>query len=44
MNTRVAVNPDLSHWALERAGVSAGALAEKFPKLNDWLGGSMRPP
>ncbi len=43
MSTRVPVNPDLLHWALERAGVSADALAEKFPKLNDWLGGTLAP-
>ena len=41
MSTRVPVNPDLLHWALERANVSADALAEKFPKLNDWLGGEL---
>ncbi len=43
MSMRVPVNPDLLHWALERAGVSADALAEKFPKLNDWLGGELAP-
>lgn len=43
MTTRVPVNPDLLHWALERAGVSADALAEKFPKLNDWLRGELAP-
>ena len=40
---RVPVNPDLLHWALKRAGVSADALAKKFPKLNDWLGGVLAP-
>ena len=43
MSTRVPVNPDLLHWALERACVSADALAKKFPKLNDWLGGELAP-
>jgi len=43
MSTRVPVNPDLLHWALERAGISADALAEKFPKLHDWLGGELAP-
>ena len=43
MSTRVSVNPDLLHWALERAGVSADALTKKFPKLNDWLGGELAP-
>ena len=37
------VNPDLLHWALERAGVSVDALEKKFPKLNDWLGGELAP-
>ena len=43
MSIRVPVNPDLLHWALERAGVGADALAKKFPKLNDWLGGELAP-
>ncbi len=43
MSTRVPVNPDLLHWALERADVSADALVEKFPKLNDWLEGELAP-
>jgi len=43
MSTRVPVNPDLLYWALERAGISADALAGKFPKLNDWLGGELAP-
>lgn len=43
MSTRVPVNPHLLHWALERAGVNADALAKKFPKLNDWLGGELAP-
>ncbi len=43
MSTRIPVNPDLLHWALERAGMSADALAEKFPKLKDWLGGELAP-
>ncbi len=43
MSPRVAVNPELLQWALERAGLSADALTEKFPKLNDWLGGEHAP-
>ncbi len=43
MSARVPVNPDLLHWALERAGASTEAFAEKFPKLNDWLGGELAP-
>ncbi|MDZ7750407.1 MAG: ImmA/IrrE family metallo-endopeptidase [Gammaproteobacteria bacterium] len=43
MITRVTVNPDLLGWALERAGVSADALAGKFPKLHEWLTGELAP-
>ena len=43
MSTRVPVNPDLLHWALERAGIGADALTKKFPKLNNWLGGELAP-
>ncbi len=43
MTTRVPVNPDLLDWALERAGVSADALAGKFPKLREWLTGELAP-
>ena len=40
---RHPINPDLLHWALERAGISTDGLAEKFPKLNDWLRGKLAP-
>ncbi len=43
MSTRVAVNPDLLHWALARAGLSDTALAKKFPKLGAWLCGELQP-
>ncbi len=43
MSIRVPINPDLLHWALERAGVNADALAKKFPKLDDWLAGELAP-
>ena len=43
MTTRIPVNPDLLDWALERAGVSAEALAGKFPKLREWLSGELAP-
>ncbi len=43
MNLRVEVNPDLLYWALDRADLSAHALAKKFPKLNDWLRGERSP-
>jgi Zn-dependent peptidase ImmA (M78 family) len=43
MTTRVKVNPDLLYWALERAGLTADALAGKFPKLGEWLRGEVAP-
>lgn len=43
MSARVTVNPDLLGWALERAGVSADALEDKFPKLREWLTGELAP-
>ncbi|MFV2045096.1 MAG: ImmA/IrrE family metallo-endopeptidase [Anaerolineales bacterium] len=43
MTTRVSVNPDLLYWALERAGLTAEALAGKFPKLGEWLQGELAP-
>jgi Zn-dependent peptidase ImmA (M78 family) len=43
MTTRAPVNPDLLGWALERAGVSADALVDKFPKLHEWLAGELTP-
>ena len=43
MSPRVPVNPDLLHWALERAGARADTLAEKFPKLDAWLEGERAP-
>ena len=41
--TRVAVNPELLHWALERAGLSADALKKRFKKIDDWLTGEVQP-
>lgn len=35
--TRVQVNPDLIRWACDRAGAGVAALAERFPKLPEWL-------
>ncbi|APZ42526.1 ImmA/IrrE family metallo-endopeptidase [Acidihalobacter ferrooxydans] len=43
MSQRVAVNPELLHWALARAGVSADTLTGKFPKLRNWLAGELMP-
>ncbi|NOZ09992.1 MAG: ImmA/IrrE family metallo-endopeptidase [Gammaproteobacteria bacterium] len=40
---RVSIQPELLHWALERAGLNAEALEKKFPKLPDWLDGELAP-
>ena len=41
--SRVAINPELLHWALERADVSADTLTKAFPKIHGWLGGEIQP-
>ncbi|HID73001.1 TPA: DNA-binding protein, partial [Candidatus Micrarchaeota archaeon] len=43
MSMRVEVNPDLLDWAMQRARLSADALAGKFPKLHEWLSGELAP-
>ena len=43
MSQRIKVNPELLYWALARAGLDADALAGKFPKLGEWLGGELAP-
>jgi transcriptional regulator with XRE-family HTH domain len=40
---RVEVKPDLLRWARERAGLSTGALARRFPKLEAWERGTLHP-
>ena len=40
---RVPVQPDLLHWARERAGYSVAALAGRFPKLKEWERGEVHP-
>jgi len=40
---RVEVNPDLLRWARDRAGLSAGALTRRFPKLEAWERGELHP-
>lgn len=40
---RVEVKPDLLRWARERAGLSTGALARRFPKLEAWERGALHP-
>ena len=40
---RVAVKPELICWALDRAGLTADDLREKFPKLDDWTAEKVQP-
>lgn len=40
---RVEVKPDLLRWARERAGLSTGALARRFLKLEAWECGALHP-
>jgi len=40
---RVEVEPRLLRWARERAGLSAGALARRFPRLEAWERGELHP-
>ncbi len=40
---RVPVQPKLLRWARERSGHSTDALARRFPKLNEWERGEVRP-
>ena len=40
---RVEVRPQLMRWALERAGLDIGVLTKRFPRLNAWERGEIRP-
>jgi Zn-dependent peptidase ImmA (M78 family) len=40
---RVPVQPKMLRWAVERSGLGAVALEERFPKLPDWLEGETSP-
>lgn len=40
---RVEVRPELLRWARERAGLSSGALTDRFPHLEAWERGEERP-
>ena len=40
---RVAIKPTLLRWAYERAGLEAGDLARRFPRLTSWEAGETRP-
>lgn len=43
MSTRVDVRPQLLEWAAERSGKDPEALANRFPKLDDWVSGELHP-
>ena len=40
---RGIVKPEMYRWACERAGFEAGALAERFPRLDAWQRGEAQP-
>ena len=40
---RVPVHPHLLRWARERTGYSVDALSSRFPKLEDWERGKVKP-
>jgi len=40
---RVEVRPELLRWARERSMIERGALVERFPKLEAWERGEIRP-
>jgi Zn-dependent peptidase ImmA (M78 family) len=40
---RIAINRDLLIWARERSGLSEKSLERRFPKLHQWLEGSVQP-
>jgi len=39
----VPVNPELIRWAIDRSGLPADSLVQKFPKLDDWRSGKRLP-
>src|SRR5271157_774325 len=40
---RAEVKPELLRWARERSGLPPGALARRFPKLQEWERGEVVP-
>lgn len=40
---RVEIRPELLRWALERARVDLLEVADRFPRLGDWIAGTVRP-
>lgn len=43
MAERVAVAPELLSWARNRAGLTVGDLAKRFPRLAQWEAGDLHP-
>lgn len=43
MTTRIAIEPALFRWAMERSRKPDTALSERFPKLGAWLSGESAP-
>ena len=41
--TRVAVRPELLKWARERSGKRSIDLRARFPKLEEWEAGEVKP-
>ena len=41
--TRVPVKPEMIQWACERAGLDVATLADRFPKLREWLDQEAQP-
>ena len=40
---RVTIDSNLLCWALDRSGKTPDTLTKKFPKINDWLSGTLSP-
>ena len=40
---RVAINPKLIRWAIDRSGQEESVLVERFPKLVQWSSGEVQP-
>jgi len=41
--TRVPVKPEMIQWACQRAGLDVATLADRFPKLREWLDQEAQP-
>lgn len=41
--TRIEVKPEILRWALERVPTSEEDIRRKFPKLSEWLRGTLQP-